>query len=425
MDRVVIVGLGYVGLPLLLLAAEKGFEAYGLDIDVSKIKSLKNNNSYIDDVSDEEVKQTKARFTSDASVINGAKCVIICVPTPVDERKQPDLTPVTKAVEGIAPHLQKNTLVVLESTVNPGVCDEIVIPLLESSTKFKVGSDIMLAHCPERINPGDPKWNVRNINRVLGANSGPELEAAAKLYGRIIDAEIKLMNSLKEAEAVKVVENSFRDINIAFVNELAMSFHKLGIDVENVIDGAATKPFSFMPHRPGCGVGGHCIPVDPYYLIEYASGYGFTHELLSMSRNVNERMPSYTVDLLIEALNEKEKPLKGSKIALLGLSYKANIGDSRESPAYTILELLRQAGAEVSVYDPHIAKDSTVPSLDEALRTIDAVVVATGHDEFKEVLTVKKIRERKIDVIVDGRNILRHLKQGLGEAGVVYKGIGI
>lgn len=425
MDRVVVVGLGYVGLPLLLLAAEKGFEACGLDIDEAKIKKLNAGKSYIDDVSNEEVRQSRASFTNDSTDISGAKYVIICVPTPVDERKQPDLSPVKKAFEGIAPHLQKNTLIVLESTVNPGVCDEIVIPLIESLTSFRVGSDILLAHCPERINPGDPEWNVRNINRVLGANSKRELKAAAELYDRIIDAEVKPMNSLKEAEAVKVVENSFRDINIAFVNELAMSFHKLGIDVENVIDGAATKPFSFMPHRPGCGVGGHCIPVDPYYLIEYANGYGFTHELLSLSRNVNERMPNYTVELLIEALNEREKPLKGSRVTLLGLSYKANVGDSRESPAYTILELLRQSGAEIIVYDPHIRKGSSVPSLDRALESTDAIVIATGHDEFKQALTVQEILDRKIDVIVDGRNILRALKPELTRVGISYKGIGI
>jgi nucleotide sugar dehydrogenase len=424
MEKIVVVGLGYVGLPLLLLAAEKGFEACGLDIDTTKINSLKKGRSYIDDVNDDQVKQSAANYTSDASVTATAKYIIICVPTPVDEHKQPDLSPVRGAIESIAPHLKEGTLVILESTVNPGVCDEVVIPLLESLTSLKVGRDILLAHCPERINPGDSRWNVRNISRVLGANSKKELTVATKLYGKIIEAEIKQMHSLKEAEAVKVVENSFRDINIAFVNELAMSFHKLGIDVENVIDGAATKPFSFMPHRPGCGVGGHCIPVDPYYLIEYANGYGFDHELLSLSRSVNERMPSFTVELLTEALNEKEKPLKGSRISLLGLSYKANIGDSRESPAHVILSLLQQAGAEVQVYDPYITKGSTVSSLDEALKSADAIVVATGHDEFKSI-TLDRIQGNNISAVVDGRNIFRDLKSSFLKAGISYKGIGI
>jgi UDP-N-acetyl-D-glucosamine dehydrogenase len=422
---VVIVGLGYVGLPLALLADKKGYKTTGLDIDTRKIDSLQAGKSYIDDVSVDELKKTGTIFTTDASVVENADAVIICVPTPVTKDKQPDLTPVKGSLKTIAPFLKPHTLVVLESTVNPGVCDEVVIPLIESLTKMKVSEDLYLAHCPERINPGDPNWNVTNINRVIGANSAPELELTKSLYDSLIDAQIKPMQSLKEAEAVKVVENSFRDINIAFVNELAMSFHKLGINLENVIDGAATKPFAFMPHHPSCGVGGHCIPVDPYYLIEYAHGYGFEHEFLRLARSINDGMPAFTVELLEEALNEIKKPLNGTKVAMLGLSYKANVGDDRESPAYEVKELLEEAGADLVVYDPFITAKSTVKSLEEALEHAEAVVVTAKHKEFLDALTAKKLQESGIAVLVDGNNGLRASKDNFKAAHIIYKGIGV
>lgn len=424
MKKIVVVGLGYVGLPLVLLADKKGFQVTGLDIDERKLNDLAKGTSYIDGITDAEIKNTSAIFTKEAAVVKDAEAVIVCVPTPVTKDKQPDLSPVKGSITSIAPHLQPNTLVVVESTVNPGVCDEVVIPLLESLTKYTVGKDLMLAHCPERINPGDPTWNVSNINRVIGANSAKELKVARELYESLIDAQIKPMSSLKEAEAVKVVENSFRDINIAFVNELAMSFHKLGINIENVIDGAATKPFAFMPHHPGCGVGGHCIPVDPYYLIEYAHSYGFEHDFLRLARNINEHMPVFTVELLEEALNEIKLPLKGTKVTLLGLSYKNDVGDDRESPAYEIKELLEEAGTDLTVYDPHIANGSTAESLEQAISQATAIVVATGHKEFAD-LTPEVLSEAGIKVVIDGRNIFRTVKPTMRESGLVYRGIGI
>jgi len=248
---------------------------------------------------------------------------------------------------------------------------------------------------------------------------------AVQLYENLIDAEIKPMGSIKEAEAVKIVENSFRDINIAFVNELAMSFHKLGINLENVIDGAATKPFSFMPHHPGCGVGGHCIPVDPYYLIEYASSHGFEHDFLRLARNINESMPQFTVDLLVESLNEIGLPLKNTKVALLGLSYKANVGDNRESPAKVIKDLLLKAGVDLTIYDPYFIKDSTVKSLDEALDSKTAIVIATGHDEFKNNLPADKLHFLGIKIVIDGRNILKYNKDAIAREKIIYEGIGI
>jgi nucleotide sugar dehydrogenase len=423
-NSIVVVGLGYVGLPLALLADKKSFKVIGIDTNPSKIQSLKDGKSYIGDIPDDEVKNTKASFTDDMSRVSEADAVIICVPTPITSDKIPDLSPVIGAVTESAPHLKNGSLVVIESTINPGVCDEIVIPLIEKISGKKVGVDIYFAHCPERVNPGDPNWNVSNINRVVGANSQPELDLAVALYSKLIDAEIKPMGNIKEAEAVKIIENSFRNINIAFVNELAMSFHKLGINLENVVDGAATKPFSFMPHHPGCGVGGHCIPVDPYYLIEYAHNHGFEHEFLRLASNINESMPQFTVDLLIESLNKIGLPLKGSKITLLGLSYKANVGDERESPAHVIKDLLIAAEADLTIYDPYIENSSIAKSIDEALVGATAVIIATGHDEFRQINSdlLKKAGTR---VLIDGRNILRHQKDNFISSGVIYTGIGI
>lgn len=423
-NSVAVVGLGYVGLPLALLADHKSFNTLGLDIDQSKIDSLLAGKSYIGDVADEDLASSQVEYSTDFSKIKDIDAVIVCVPTPVSANKEPDLSPVKGAVSTIAPHLKTGALVVIESTINPGVCDTVVAPLLEEKSGKKVGNDIYLAHCPERINPGDPKWNVSNINRVVGANSQVELDLAKSLYEKLIDAEIKAMGTIKEAEAVKVVENSFRDVNIAFVNELAMSFHALGINVENVIDGAATKPFAFMPHRPGAGVGGHCIPVDPYYLIEYAHNYGFEHDFLRLARNINESMPKFTIDLLIEALNEAGMPLKDARVALLGLSYKANVGDDRESPANILRAHLDRSEADVAVYDPYIQQNSTTSSLDEALEGASAILIATAHDEFKQ-LDFDDLKTRGIKVIIDGRNLYRHQAEAIRARGLIYKGIGV
>lgn len=424
-SKLAVIGLGYVGLPLALLAAKKNVTTVGVDVDKMKMRNLKAGKSYIDDVSDEEVATSKASFSDDPSNVSDTDAVIICVPTPVNEDKQPDLTPVTSAVKSVAPYLKKGSLLVIESTVNPGVCDDIVAPLVEQVSGKKIGEDIYLAHCPERINPGDPNWNVSNIARVVGANSKHELELATSLYQELIDAPIKPMGSLKEAEAVKVVENSFRDINIAFVNELAMSFHKLGINIENVIDGAATKPFAFMPHRPGAGVGGHCIPVDPYYLIEYAHNYGFEHDFLRLARSINESMPGFTVDLLTEALNEHEMSIKDTRITLLGLSYKPNVGDERESPALVIKKILLDAGADLAVYDPYVKEGSTAPDIKSALHESSAIVIATGHEEFAKHLTTDALKKSGIKVVIDGRNLLKNDKDTLIANGITYKGIGV
>ena len=422
---VAVVGLGYVGLPLALLATRKGYGVYGIDIQESRIGLLRERESPIKDPSiQKEIESASSErlcFTSDFRFVRDVKTIIICVPTPVKTNHHPDLGHVILAVREIGRNLKNDQLVILESTVNPGVSEEVVIPILESESGMKCGEDFYLAHCPERINPGDPKWNVENIPRVVGSIDRTGLERAVEFYSSILSAGIKPMRSIKEAEAVKIVENSFRDINIAFVNELAMSFSKLGIDAVNVIEGAATKPFAFMAHYPGCGVGGHCIPVDPYYLIEYAEKNGFHHEFLSLARRINNHMPEFTVEQLFQGLNEKRQAPNGLQVAVLGLSYKADIDDCRESPALEIIKILERSGVIVKMFDPYVPEKSNCSTIEDALRGSYAVVIATAHREFKE-LRPEDFRKKGIEVVVDGCNCLD--KEAFPDEGIIYKGIG-
>ncbi len=308
----------------------------------------------------------------------------------------------------------------LESTVNPGVSEDVLLPLLEKESGLVAGVDFHLAHCPERINPGDPNWTVVNIPRVVGSLEEKGLEIALNFYRSVISAEVKPMSSLKEAEAVKIVENTFRDVNIAFVNELAMSFNKLGIDVLKVIEGASSKPFAFMPHFPGVGVGGHCIAVDPYYLIKYARQHGFEHRFLSLAREINNGMPLFTVNLLVEKMQEKDLVLQGNKVALLGLAYKSDVGDDRESPSYKVIEHLKALGVEVATYDPYVS-GSTAASLEEALEGASAVIVATAHREFR-TLSPETLSNKGVSIVIDGRNCLD--KDAFLASTIAYQGIG-
>ncbi len=423
-EKIAIIGLGYVGLPLALLAAEKGYEVIGVDREKTKVELINKGVSPIkDEHLDEAFSRNSIHASTNPGEINDCDVVLVCVPTPVKNGIEPDLSPLLGAVEEVAAHMKKDALLIIESTINPGVCDELIIPKL-SGLGLEAEKDYHIAHCPERINPGDLKWSVRNINRVVGSNSNEGLSRAVSFYKNILEAEIKPMANIKEAEAVKVVENSFRDVNIAFVNELAMSFQRMDINIENVIDGAATKPFAFMPHRPGVGVGGHCIPVDPYYLIEYARSYGFEHDFLRLARRINSGMPEYTVERLQAGLNQAELPVKGTKIALLGLSYKANVDDDRESPSYEVQELLHKLGANVVTYDPYILHNSSSSSLNEALDGAQAVILATAHDEFISI-PPKKLSKNGVKVFIDGRNSVRDLKEDMRSANIVYSGIGI
>lgn len=417
-----VVGLGYVGLPLALLADKKGYRVHGIDINPQRVDLL---NQRIAPFRDEEIERKLPRASFEATAnfdkIREAEIIIICVPTPVFENHLPNLEPLKEAAEGIAKFLQKGSLVVLESTVNPGVSENILLPILENISGFKAGVDFYLAHCPERINPGDKKWRVENIPRVIGSLEPIGLAKALEFYRSILEAEVHPMDSIQEAEAVKIVENSFRDINIAFVNELAMSFSRMGIDAVRVIDGAATKPFAFMPHYPGCGVGGHCIPVDPYYLIEYARQNGFRHDFLELARKINNQMPHYTVEELFMALHEKSIGLKSAKVAVLGLAYKSDIDDTRESPAFEIIKYLRHYDMDISVYDPYVPGKSNVGSLEEALDGRSAAIIATAHSHFR-VMKPKDFLGHGVGIVIDGRNCLD--SEDFRKAGINYKGIG-
>lgn len=418
---VCVIGLGYVGLPLAIRAKERGYQVFGFDMNAEKVALINKKKSPI---KEEYIEINLPKFpflaTTDPKVIKKADIILICVPTPVDEKFYPDLGPVIGAAKISAKNFKKGALVVLESTVNPGVSEEVVEPIFREAG-FAVGKDVFIAHCPERINPGDPKWNVTNIPRVVGSFDKTGLKLAKDFYESIVDATIRPMKSIREAEAVKIVENSFRDINIAFVNELAKSFDKLGIDVKDVILGAATKPFAFMPHFPSRGVGGHCIPVDPYYLIERAKQSGFDHKFLRVAREINNSMPAHTVELLRNALNEIKLPMNGTNVGVLGISYKANVDDVRESPSIKIMEIVKHYGAKLHTFDPHILKQSSCKSLDAILKKSQALILVTNHKEFEEV-EPKTFKKYGIKVIIDGMNCLD--KDAIKKAGIIYKGIG-
>lgn len=420
---IAVVGLGYVGLPLALLAERKGYAVLGIDTDKEKIERLRRRDlPFADEALAGALRDAKnVAFSEDFDGVAGAEIIVICVPTPVYEDYRPNLEPVESACSRVAPFLKKGRLVILESTVNPGVCEGVVLPILEAGSGLRAGKEFYLAHCPERINPGDTKWHVENIPRVVGSLEKSGLEKAAAFYEDIVDAPVRRMAQIKEAEAVKVVENSFRDINIAFVNELARSFTRLGIDVVHVIEGAATKPFAFMAHYPGVGVGGHCIPVDPYYLIEYAKENGFDHEFLALARRINNGMPKFAVERLEEGLAEREMRLAGSTIAVLGLAYKPDIGDTRESPSFEIMHELERRGAIVSTYDPYVPERSSTETLEEALSGAHGIILATAHRAFRGI-SPELLRAHGVSVIVDGRNCLD--KGAFAESRVVYKGIG-
>ncbi len=419
---IAVVGLGYVGLPLAILAAAKNVRVIGFDIDEVKVAQLEKREA--DYLSPEEGKEfvtaQNLSITSDQKLLKRADTYIICVPTPVTKNHMPDLGPLESASEIVGRSMSKGALVIIESTVNPGACEEVALPILEKASSLTRG-DFFFAHCPERVNPGDVKWNLRTIPRVIGGLNDESLTRARDLYRSLIDAEIREMGTIKEAEAVKMVENSFRDINIAFVNELAMAFDRAGIDVINVLKGASTKPFGFMAHYPGAGVGGHCIPVDPYYLIRYGKENGFEHHFLLTARRINNGMPQYTVKLLSKMFEKKNRELVGATVALLGLSYKRDIPDLRESPALEIEHLLKRAGANVRSYDPNILSRSTVKTLEEALEGADAAVIATAHTPFCE-LTPLQFSRAGVQFVLDGRNCLD--KDSFKDSGITYHGIG-
>jgi UDP-N-acetyl-D-glucosamine dehydrogenase len=404
--KIGIVGLGYVGLPLAVAFAEAGHEVIGLDADSRKIDALNEGRSYIEDIPSAALAPLGERLRATPRHADLASCnaVVICVPTPLTSSREPDLTYLLEAATGLAQVLQPEQLVVLESTTYPGTTRERLVPILEESG-MSAGNDFHLAFSPERIDPGRTDFTVRTTPKLVGGLTEACAERARELYGLICD-EVVVLSSPETAELAKLLENIFRSVNIALVNELAQLCDRLGIDVWEVVDAAATKPFGFMRFDPGPGMGGHCLPVDPFYLAFKAREHDFYPEFIELAGKVNQAQPAFCAERIQRALNEAGKPVKGSSILVLGVSYKNGIGDVRESPALKILQLLRGLGADVSYHDPHVPELSDLGlasvDLDEALASADAAAIVTAHPsvDYKEVVA-------KAPLVVDFRGVTR------------------
>jgi UDP-N-acetyl-D-glucosamine dehydrogenase len=381
--KIGIVGLGYVGLPLAVAFAEGGHEVVGLDTDARKIEALAAGRSYVEDIPDAALAplQGKLHATSNHSELESCEAVIVCVPTPLTGSREPDLTYLTDSATALSSVLQPGQLVVLESTTYPGTTRERLLPILEESG-MAAGRDFHLAFSPERIDPGRTDYTVRTMPKLVGGITAACAERARELYSLVCD-EVIVLSKPEAAELAKLLENIFRSVNIALVNELSQLCDRLGIDVWEVIEAAATKPFGFMRFDPGPGMGGHCLPVDPFYLAFKAREHDFYPEFIELAGKVNRAQPAYCVDRIARALNEAEKAVKGSRVLLLGVSYKAGVGDTRESPALEIVGMLRELGAEVSYHDPFAAELTEFGlrsvELDEGLRSADLAAIITAH----------------------------------------------
>jgi UDP-N-acetyl-D-glucosamine dehydrogenase len=412
--RLAVIGLGYVGLPLAIEFAKAGFTVYGIDVDGAKVAQLKRGRSYVGDVAAADVARAvkEGRFipTTDFAVLKKADTVNICVPTPLNKTKDPDVSYIVAAADEVARHLKRGQLVILESTTYPGTTDELILPRL-TARGMTVGKDFFLAFSPERVDPGNPVFQTRNIPKVVGGVTARCTKMACLLYSQTLETVIPV-SSTRVAEMVKLLENTFRSVNIGLANETALLCERLGIDVWEVIDAAATKPFGFMPFYPGPGLGGHCIPIDPFYLSWKAKLSGFEARFIELAGQINGHMPEHVVRRVVQALNQRGRAVKGSKILILGVSYKANIDDTRESPSLDLIELLEELGARVEYSDPHVArldfhgrKRRSVALTAAALKKFDCVVIATNHAEFdyREVL-------KNAPAIVDTRNALKGKK---------------
>jgi UDP-N-acetyl-D-glucosamine dehydrogenase len=408
-ESVGIVGLGYVGLPLAVAFSGAGLPVVGVDSDERKVVSLENGASYIEDIPDEAVRTATSggRFvaTTDYSRLREVEAVLICLPTPLNENREPDLSILVSGIESVARNLRENALVVLESTTYPGTTREVLLPILEREGR-RVGRDFHLAFSPERVDPGNRKYTLKNTPKVVGGITGECVLRAEALYSRVSD-EIHAVSSPESAEMSKLLENVFRGVNIALVNELAILCDRMGVDVWEVIEAASTKPFGFMSFYPGPGLGGHCIPVDPFYLSWRARAYDMNAEFIELAGRVNVNMPYHALGRIASALNSEEKAVKGSRILLLGMSYKPNVGDIRESPSLKILDLLLESGARAVYHDPYVPdlpkrKLSSVEITRRALESADCVVIATDHASVDLELVVEAASK-----VVDLRNAVR------------------
>ncbi len=379
-----VIGLGYVGLPLVVGFAEAGEEVVAVDVDPRKVAAIKAGESYVEDISSERLQAVLPLIhaTSHYQPLARTDAVLICVPTPLTPNREPDLAALNAAGYALGHVLQRGQLVVLESTTYPGTTRERLVPILEQESELKVGDEVNVAFSPERVDPGRTDYTLKNTPKVVGGMTERCAERAAELYGRVCD-EIVLVSSPEAAEMTKLLENIFRSVNIALVNELAILSERMGIDIWEVVDAAATKPYGFMRFEPGPGMGGHCLPVDPFYLTWRAREFHMSTEFIELAGKINQQMPYHCVERIERALNDATKPVKGSRILILGVSYKGGVGDIRESPALRIMEVLRERGAEVSYHDPHVPSlpDLAVESspLEQATANADAIVLVTAH----------------------------------------------
>ena len=408
--RIGVIGLGYVGLPLAVEFAKAGFDVTGFDVDESKVSEINAGRSYILDVKSEDVaanvKAGLLRATRDMSKLADMDAVDICVPTPLRKTKDPDMSYVVSAAEEIAKYLHRDMLVVLESTTYPGTTAEVLQPMFEAKG-LKVGEDFYLAFSPERVDPANERYTTRNTPKVVGGTTPACSEVAAALYRTAVDTVVPV-TSTQVAEMVKLLENTFRAVNIGLVNEIALMSHRMNIDVWEVIDAAKTKPFGFMPFYPGPGLGGHCIPIDPFYLSWKARQSGFECRFIELAGHVNGSMPGYVVDRISEALNTRKKAINGARVHFFGVAYKKNVSDMRESPAIDILEMLHRRGAELSYTDPYVPTfhehDLCLQSIAEKdlQNDIDCAVICTDHSAFDYAAM-----PARFPVIVDTRNALK------------------
>lgn len=419
--RIGVLGLGYVGLPLAVAFAEEGFSVLGIDVDAQRVEAIERGESYIPDVSSSRLQGLPLRATTDSSILAQSDVALICVPTPLSKTRDPDLSYILSAVEAVAKHLHPGMLVVLESTTYPGTTEELLLPRFEAQRwgeePLQVGRHFFLAFSPERIDPGNRHYTLRNTPKVVAGVTPACLEVTRALYSTVVEHLVPV-SSPATAEMVKLLENTFRAVNVALVNEVALMCEKLGLDVWEVIEAASTKPYGFMRFEPGPGLGGHCIPVDPHYLAWKLKLLDYNARFIQLASEINTSMPNHVVHKIVDALNEEGKPVKGSRLLVLGVAYKRDVNDTRESPALDIIRLLQRRGAQVLYHDPYVPRlplDGALlpcatlsPSL---LSEMDAVVIVTDHSSYhwEEILHHARL-------VVDTRNATRGLR---GSAKVV------
>lgn len=412
-----VIGLGYVGLPLAVEKAKAGYKTIGFDIQPHKVEMVNKGINYIGDVVDAELSELVANgmlsATTDYSLIKDVDFIAICVPTPLDAYQQPDISYVRNSAMEVAKYLKRGSMVVLESTTYPGTTEELLLPILEEGSGLKCGEDFYLAFSPERVDPGNLIYQTKNTPKVVGGVGRDATEVIAAMYRNVLEGEVFEASSPKVAEMEKILENTYRNVNIGLVNELAILCHKMDINIWEVIEAAKTKPFGFTPFYPGPGLGGHCIPLDPYYLSWKAREYGFHTSMIEASMMINDRMPEYTVERAGKILNRFRKALNGAQILILGVAYKQDIDDYRESPAIRVIEEFHKTGAHVEYYDPYITefteKGKTIKGLTELsvekIQSADLVVITTAHTKVDYELVQKNAK-----AIFDTKNAMKNIK---------------